>query len=244
MCALNGQLKTRLAFSAEAIRSIIAHSLVTIVLDPMIEPTNLFDPVLYRSQRKPLPEALGLPGWCYTSETFYRKEVDEIFLKTWLFIGHAAEIPTSGEYLCIDTPGGPVIVIRDQNATVRAFANTCRHRGARLLEGSGRCERAIVCPYHGWTYAFDGTLKGAPAMDKTAGFEPAKYGLKPIKLSQWQDLMWINFDPHAASLETYLGSMISDYSDYHFSDMVVTRRARATVSVPAPCLCSRSSKMA
>ena len=192
----------------------------------MIEPTNLFDPALYKFQRQPFLEALSLPGWCYTSDTFYHKEVDAIFLKTWLFVGRTDEVPSAGAYLCIDTPGGPVIVIRDQNGVVNAFANTCRHRGARILKGAGRCERAIVCPYHGWTYAFDGTLKGAPAMDQTVGFEPGQYALKPIKLSEWQGFIWINFDPQAASLESYLGTMISDYGKYNFSDMVVTRRAR------------------
>ena len=191
----------------------------------MIEPANLFDPVLYEPQRRPYLEAMSLPSWCYTSEAFYRKEVENIFLKTWLFVGRTDQVEDPGDYLCTETAGGPVILIRGCDGVVNAFANTCRHRGSRLLEGKGHCDRAIICPIHGWSYDIDGRLMGAATMDQTINFDHSHYALAPIRTAVWQGFVWISFDPHAPPLETYFGDMFADYAAYNFSDMIVTRHS-------------------
>jgi len=191
----------------------------------MFEPTNLFDPSAYEQQRRPYLEAFSLPAWCYNSEAFYRREVEQIFLKTWLFVGRTDELVNPGDYSCVDTPGGPVILMHTREGKVKAFANTCRHRGARLLEGTGRCERAIICPYHGWTYDFDGALVGAAAMEQTVDFERSLYGLTPIRLEVWQGFIWINFDDDADALDAEFGGLFETYEAYQFSDMIVTRRS-------------------
>ena len=168
----------------------------------MLEPDNLFEPALYTEQRRPYLEALSLPAWCYTSQRFYRREVEQVFLKTWLFVGRCEEIAEAGDYRCVDTPGGPVILLRGRAGAVTAFANTCRHRGSRLLDGAGRCERAIICPYHGWSYDLDGSLMGAAAMENSVGFDRTRHGLTPIRSALWQGFIWINFDADAPSLES------------------------------------------
>jgi phenylpropionate dioxygenase-like ring-hydroxylating dioxygenase large terminal subunit len=121
----------------------------------------MFDPAHYAATRRPLLEAETLPPWCYTSEAFYQREIDRIFRKVWNFVGHVSQVATPGDYFTLTFAGIPVIILRDQAGDLRAFANTCRHRGSALLEGSGNC-RAIVCPYHSWTYGLDGSLRAAP----------------------------------------------------------------------------------
>ena len=103
----------------------------------MIEPHDLFDSRHYEAQRRPLTDARTLPAWCYTSEDFHRRERERIFLHAWQFVGRTDEIPSPGDYRCTETAGGPIIVLRDEEDGIRAFANTCRHRGARLLAGCG-----------------------------------------------------------------------------------------------------------
>ena len=196
----------------------------------MLEPDNLFEPALYTEQRRPYLEALSLPAWCYTSQRFYRREVEQVFLKTWLFVGRCEEIAEAGDYRCVDTPGGPVILLRGRAGAVTAFANTCRHRGSRLLDGAGRCERAIICPYHGWSYDLDGSLMGAAAMENSVGFDRTRHGLTPIRSALWQGFIWINFDADAPSLESELGDMFAQYDAYNFSDMMVTRRSEYEVA--------------
>ena len=191
-------------------------------------PDDIFDPALYSDVRKPFLEARTLPRWCYQSEAFYRREIERIFLRTWTFVDRVDAIPAEGDYLNVDTFAGPVLILRDHAGHVRAFANTCRHRGARLLEGRGNC-RAIVCPYHSWTYDLDGTLLRALGMEKTSNFHQDQLGLKPIRLEIWGGFIFINFNDDSESLLDYLGDLTLRYESYKFEDMVCTRRTEYTV---------------
>ncbi len=191
-------------------------------------PEDIFDPALYEDVRKSCLEARNLPRWCYLSEAFYQRELERIFLRTWTFIDRVDAIPGTGDYITVDTFAGPVIVLRDAEGGIRAFANTCRHRGSRLLEGAGNC-RSIVCPYHSWTYDLDGTLLRALAMEETVGFERSRLGLKTIRLETWGGFMFINFDAESESLLDFLGDLTSRYESYKFEDMVCTRRTEYTV---------------
>ena len=144
-------------------------------------------------------------------------------MKVWNFIGRADRIPNAGDYFTIEFAGVPVIVMRGSDGEVRAFANTCRHRGALLLEGEGNC-RAIRCPYHSWTYDIDGKLIVAPEMDATSGFDPAEWHLTPIRLESWAGFIFINFDDTAPPLMQYLGDLPQKLASYRFEDMVCVRR--------------------
>src|SRR5438270_7709088 len=113
----------------------------------MLAETDLFDPRHYEGVRRPLLDAETLPAWCYTSPAFYRREVERIFRKVWNFLGAADQIPNPGDYFTVTFAGVPIIVLRDGAGQLRAFANSCRHRGSELLSGSGNC-KLISCPYH------------------------------------------------------------------------------------------------
>src|SRR5262249_57052242 len=102
--------------------------------------------------------------------------------------------------------GVPIIVVRDQQRQLHAFANTCRHRGTTLVEGEGNC-RAFKCPYHSWVYGLDGRLLGTPEMQQTAGFDASRYGLIPVKLETWGGFLFVNFDPPARPLGQHLGAL-------------------------------------
>ncbi len=183
----------------------------------------LFRPETYSAVRRPLLEASTLPPACYTSPAFYRREVQTIFMKVWNFIGRADRIPDPGDYFTIEFAGVPVIVMRGSDGEVRAFANSCRHRGALLLAGEGNC-RAIRCPYHSWTYDVDGKLIVAPEMGKTRDFDPAEWHLTPIRLESWGGFIFINFDAGARPLMAYLGDLPEKLASYRFDDMICVRR--------------------
>ena len=186
-------------------------------------PANLFDSTHYKDVRRPLIEASTLPSWCYTSEAFYQREVEQIFLKQWNFPGRLDEIPDSGDYMSLDFCGESVIVIRGKDDVVRAFSNVCRHRSARLLEGRGRC-RTIVCPYHSWVYDLDGTLLRMKGMEQTAGFDPAENGLIPLQVESWAGFLFVSFANDVMPLEEHLGDMTEQYASYRFADMLCVRR--------------------
>ena len=186
--------------------------------------TDIFDPTRYAGVRKPLLEAETLPPECYTDEAVYKREVETIFLKVWNFIGRADRVPNAGDYFAFEFVGVPVVVVRVRDGLVRAFANSCRHRGAKVMQGEGKCT-VMSCPYHAWTYAIDdGRLIGAMEMDETAGFAKKDFGLVPLRLELWGGFMFLNFDPDAAPLSDWLGDLPEVLAAYKLEEMVTTRR--------------------
>jgi phenylpropionate dioxygenase-like ring-hydroxylating dioxygenase large terminal subunit len=184
---------------------------------------KLFDPAHYQKARLPVLEAETLPPWCYTSPEFYQREVERIFRKTWNFIGREDEIPSPGDYMTYELFGDPIIILRGRTGKVRAFANTCRHRGARLLNGKGNC-RLITCPYHSWAYRLDGSLIGTAGMEATLNFDKSTYGLHRLRLSTWEGFIFVSFNPRGPGLREHLGDLPERLHSYHMADMVCVRR--------------------
>lgn len=188
---------------------------------PAVE--NIFDPARYAAVRLPLLEASHLPPWCYTSQEFYDREVETIFMKTWTLVGRGDFIPSPGDYFTCELVGVSLIVVRDNEGVIRAFANTCRHRGAKLLDGKGSC-KSIKCPYHSWVYGLDGELIGAPGMERTVNFDRSAHPLRSVRLDSWEGFLFVNLDPDGESLLDYLGDLPEQLATYKFSEMVCTRR--------------------
>jgi len=172
---------------------------------------------------RPLLEASAMPGWCYTSQDFFDAEVAHIHRRNWFFVGRDEELKMPGDFRAIDTIGGSVILLRDSDGSLRAFANCCRHRGSMLLAGNGNT-KAISCPYHAWSYKLDGSLLAAPNMEKTIGFDRADHGLVPIRLETWQGFVFLNLDFEAPSLAEHLGDLPEILGCYRFDKMMCTWR--------------------
>ncbi len=187
----------------------------------MSAPANVLDPAHFEKVRLPLEEAETLPAWCYVSQEFYDYEVERIFMKVWNFLGRADHIPNPGDYFTLTFAGVPLIILRDRSGELRAYANSCRHRGAKVAQGEGNA-RAFVCPYHGWAYGLDGTLIAAPEMERTKNFDKSCYGLKPVRLETWAGFVFVNFDPEAGPLTDYLGDLPERMASYHFGQMKQT----------------------
>ncbi|MBT5414485.1 MAG: aromatic ring-hydroxylating dioxygenase subunit alpha [Rhodospirillaceae bacterium] len=195
----------------------------------MTLPQDLLDPKHYAGTRRPVEEASTLPPWAYYSPRFYEAERERIFLRAWNFVGHGGRIPNSGDYAAFDLAGVPLILVRGRDGKPRAFANSCRHRGAEMVQGEGRCN-GFACPYHGWAYGLDGALRGAPGMERTADFDKADWGLKPIRLETMGAYMFVNFDPDAAPLSDWLGDLPELLAPYALDDTVLVRRTEYDVA--------------
>jgi len=189
----------------------------------MIAEAEMFDPRHYEAVRRPLLDAETMPVWCYTSPAFYHREVERIWHKVWNFIGASDRLRQPGDYFTLTFAGVPLIVLRDGEDGIRAFANSCRHRGSALLEGEGNC-RLISCPYHSWTYRLDGRLAASPEMDKSHGFDPTNYALVPIRIDRWGGFLFVNFDPDAAPLADFLGDLSQKVAPYQLDHMACARR--------------------
>ena len=188
-------------------------------------PADLFNPDHYVDVRRPLVEASTLPSWCYTNPSFYQREVEQIFLKHWNFAGRVDQLSNSGDFMTLDFFGESVILVRGKDNVIRAFANVCRHRSARLLEGEGNC-RTIVCPYHSWVYGLDGSLLRMKGMEETRDFNPEENALRELRTEVWAGFIFVSFNPDINPLDEYLGNLPEHFKPYQFSSMRCVRQKR------------------
>lgn len=145
----------------------------------------------------------------YTSAADYRVELEHIWYRDWLFVGHDCEVAHAGAYLTVQVGEYPILVIRDRDAKVRAFHNSCRHRGSRICAAEHGTTARLVCPYHQWSYRLNGEL--IAARDMGADFQPEHYGLRPVHCARVGGYIWIclgavapDFDGFARQVEPYL----------------------------------------
>ncbi len=150
-----------------------------------------FDPI-----RRPLEEASHVPGTIYHSEDVLRQEKERIFGKEWLCVGRAEEIANPGDYMTVRVVGEPILLTRNRDGQVNAFANLCLHRGVEIVSGSGSA-KFFSCPYHAWTYDLDGRLVGASFMRESREFDAAGCRLKTLGLGEWGGWLFVNLSADA-----------------------------------------------
>lgn len=144
----------------------------------------------------PFGQAMAMPKSVYVSPKFHEAEQRHIFAREWLCAGRAEALPVPGDYLAIEIAGEPVVILRDRDGRLRGLSNVCRHRMSTLVEGRGRL-RALTCPYHGWTYNLDGSLRGAPGMGLNTGFCKEDVALPAIRVEDWQGWILVTLNPDA-----------------------------------------------
>jgi len=180
-------------------------------------------------ERAPLGPALE-PN-LYIEPEIVRLEQEAIFERTWQLAGHVADLSEPGSYLTTDIVDQPVLVVRDHDGEIRAFRNVCRHRGSRLLSGSGSCGKAIRCLYHGWTYRLDGRLIGVPEGREIADLDKSRLGLHQVRAEVFCGLIFVNLDPGAEPLGERLGGLAERLARY---DLPALRRfGRGGTTQPA-----------
>jgi phenylpropionate dioxygenase-like ring-hydroxylating dioxygenase large terminal subunit len=184
-------------------------------------PRPPLDPAPYVWTGPPLGQATSLDARFYTDPAVFDAEMAQIHRKGWLFAGRADMVAHPGSYRAIDTVGGPVLLVRDHDGTLRAFANICRHRNSIMATGCGPADR-LTCPYHGWTYRLDGRLTGVPGMQGIPGFRREPHGLFPIRMEVWQGSIFLTFDEGAPDLTTWLGNYPDLAGSHRMADMVYT----------------------
>lgn len=169
--------------------------------------TMISDRVL-RSLRERTP-GMGLTREFYTDADIFSLDLEQIFYKDWLFVAHSAELPQPGSYLTLQIGAYPILLTRAADGLIRAFVNTCRHRGARVCpEASGKAAK-LVCPYHQWTYNLDGRLFAARQMG--SGLDRSQLALKALHCEAVAGYVFVclapdppDFGPTRRHLEPYL----------------------------------------
>ncbi len=163
---------------------------------------NLYNPA------DPLEKASTIPAPWYRDVRVHELELAAVFAKSWQVAGRLDQVHENGAFFTTDIAGEPIIVVRGEDAQLRAFYNVCRHHAAAVVpESHGRATQ-FRCPYHGWTYGIDGALKGMVEFDGVCDFDRAQNGLVPVCVDAWENFVFVNLDLQAAPLRKFLGSVL------------------------------------
>ncbi len=154
---------------------------------------------------------LSLPQPLYNEPFLFRVDMEEVFMKEWLFVGMTCEVSTPGAYMTVEVGQNPVLVVRDRDGEVRAFHNVCRHRGSRICTAKKGKVANLTCPYHQWTYDLKGNLIFAGS-DMGESFDKSSHGLKPAHCKTAGGFIYVclaqgeapEIDPYLDALAGYM----------------------------------------
>ncbi|QNG55692.1 Rieske 2Fe-2S domain-containing protein [Pseudonocardia petroleophila] len=151
-----------------------------------------------------------VPQWILTDPDVYRAEVERVFARTWYYLGHESEIPEPGDYVTRWYVHDPVLLVRDRGGEIRAYLNSCMHRGTVLCTADSGNKGSFTCPYHGWTYNLRGELTGIVAGDRVYGEEMNRdeWKLRTIpRVETYHGLVFASLDRDVVPLREYLGDL-------------------------------------
>jgi choline monooxygenase len=174
---------------------------------------------LAEATSKDFEQASSMPPRIYSSAEVLDHEIENIFKKEWICIGRTSEIPEKGDYLSADILDQPVFAIRQDDQSIKVFANVCAHRCAKLLDGCGKTNQ-IICPYHAWSYKSDGQLIAAPYMDKTVDFKVEDYRLKEVHWEIWQGFIYVSLNENAEPVSSRLSEFEKIIEQYQVENYV------------------------
>jgi phenylpropionate dioxygenase-like ring-hydroxylating dioxygenase large terminal subunit/AcrR family transcriptional regulator len=162
----------------------------------------------------------SLPGWVYGNREFLELEKEVAFRRHWLLVGHVSEIPDAGDYMTLDAADERALVIRDADGVLRAFEDVCRHRASRVVrDETGHCKRNIGCPYHGWTYGFDGRLRAVPSERTFPGLDKSRFRLPEFDLDEWMGFVFVRFDGSGIRVSELMRPFEDEIRPYRLAEM-------------------------
>lgn len=155
-------------------------------------------------------EGFSLEQAFYTDPDYFKLDMETIWYRDWLFIGHDCEIPKAGNFFTVQIGDYPVVVVRGRDGVIRALHNSCRHRGSRVCNTERGASAKLVCPYHQWTYELDGSLLFARQMGED--FDKSQFSLKKVHCESVAGYIFVclanvapDFAPVRAMIDAYVG---------------------------------------
>ena len=161
----------------------------------------------------PLERARTIPTSWYFDAEIYEAERRTVFGDTWQVVGRTDQVAEPGAYLTATIAGEPILVVRDGEGVLRAFANVCRHRAAPLLTEARGHVTKLRCRYHGWTYDLTGRLRGTPEFDGVLDFRREDNGLAPLAVATWGPLVCVSGGKQPGSLAEHLAPLSERTAD-------------------------------
>jgi len=155
----------------------------------------------------PLENASTIPAAWYLDERMAKLEHEQVFGRNWIAMGRVDQVEAAGQFFTLELAGEPLVVVRGADGELRAFFNVCRHHAAAVATAPCGTAQHLRCPYHGWTYGLDGSLKGAPEFAGVCNFDRAANGLAPVRVAVWEQFVFVSLNEQAAPLTDFLGDL-------------------------------------
>ena len=166
----------------------------------------------------------------YTSEAFFKEEIDNVFLKSWQYACRVEELPNPGDTYVLDLVGHSALVVRQRDGSLKALRNVCLHRGRKLLT-SGGCKNEFRCMYHGLTWNTDGTFRENPMKWDFPQIDEAKFGLPEIRVDTWGGFIFVNWDKDPQPLAEVVTPLPEHFERWNIEDSY--KAAHVAKLVPA-----------
>jgi choline monooxygenase len=178
------------------------------------------------NDKAPLSEASTIPAPWYVDPRFAELESLTVFSNTWQVLGRADQVQKPGQFVTATVANEPIVAVCGADGQLRALYNVCRHHAAKVVTEPCGSASILHCPYHGWNYGLDGSLKGMPEFDGVKNFDRQENGLVPVKVEIWESFVFVNLDPNAEPLLTFLGGLVKrcqplELGRLHFFDRKV-----------------------
>jgi choline monooxygenase len=155
----------------------------------------------------PLEDASTIPASWYTNPEMLELELRAVFGRTWQVIGRTSQVNSPGDYITAQVGNEPVLAVRDAHGSLGGFFNVCRHHAAAVATKPYGKAQLFRCPYHGWTYGLDGSLRGTPEFTEVRNFDRAKNGLVPLRADTWEQFVFVALDTATPPLREFLGGL-------------------------------------
>ena len=170
--------------------------------------SSLRDIVASYNDQNPLEHASTIPAPWYVDGRIAELERQNVFGRTWQVVARVDQLRQPGQFVTAELAGEPLVIVRGSNGQLRAFYNVCRHHAAAVVTEKQGQASILRCPYHGWSYGLDGSLKGAPEFEGVCGFDRSQNGLVPVRVDTWEQFVFVNLHPNAGSLAEFLGRLV------------------------------------
>jgi choline monooxygenase len=156
----------------------------------------------------PLSQASTIPAAWYVDPSIAELEQQAVFGQTWQLVARTDQLQKPGEFVSTILAGEPIVVVRGNDNILRAFFNVCRHHAAAVVTQPCGQASLLHCPYHGWNYGLDGSLKGMPEFEGVENFDRSQNGLIPVQVETWETFVFVNLDPAGLPLKDFLGGLV------------------------------------
>jgi len=183
------------------------------------------DPAALSASLRPFGDSRMLPPAAYTDPAVFAWEQRHFFDGGWTCVARGEQLPEPGDQRAETIGSGSVLLVRGEDGALRAFANTCRHRGHELLPcGAATQRKGIICPYHSWTYSLSGGILAAAGFKNRPGFDEAAWGLTELPVAEWHGLVFVDGSGTATPLEESLATLDGLVAPYEMGRLRVAAR--------------------